>query len=100
MNLENSEIVDKLVDVGRLPASDRVDKDYLESFQALLREIDGDLDKSDSIRILQLLGPDDCFGLAWSIVHIAENCSEWPFFSEMSGVDPGWVRILEERSGL
>ena len=98
MRSANSKVVDELVKMGRLPSSDQADEGYLESFQALLGEVDGDLDKCDSIRLLQLLGPDDCFGLAWSIVHIVENCSEWPFLFEIPDIDPGWMSVLEERS--
>lgn len=95
---KNAELIDALVAMGRLPLSSEADPVFLESFQGVLEKIEGIVTKEDAVRLLKLLGPDDCFGLARSIIHASENCEELPSASELHGVETAWIDVINATS--
>jgi hypothetical protein len=90
--------VRKLIGLGRLPKSEDANPEFLEKFQEQLSSIEKPISDSEALELAKLLGPDDCYGLAWTIVHIIEDAPGWPIASAIVEVDVGWRRILTDRA--
>lgn len=48
--------------------------------------------------LVQLFGPDDCFGLAWSLLHLIETLPGWPSEDTLKGLHGEWIDRLRERA--
>jgi hypothetical protein len=40
---------------------------------------------------------DDCFGLAWSLIHLVETSPHWPLKQCLEGRDNPWIELLRLR---
>jgi hypothetical protein len=47
--------------------------------------------------LVKLFGPDDCFGLAWTLLHSIETAPVWPIESALDGQEGEWIDRLCER---
>jgi hypothetical protein len=86
-----------LVSLGPLPASSQAGVDHLRRIELALGEVNTPLSRSEAQALLGLFGPDDCFGLAWSLLHLIETA---PDLSEVIlNVDPSneWIERLHTR---
>jgi hypothetical protein len=45
-----------------------------------------------------LFGPDDCFGLEWSLVGLVETAPGWPLADCLENTDNEWIQGLEAAS--
>lgn len=87
-----------LVKLGALPRCEDADDDWLASFQRSLSEIEQPVSNEEAAELAKLLGPDDCFGMAWTLVHAIETAPGWPLEKAISEADEAWREILQERS--
>jgi hypothetical protein len=72
---------------------DLVDK-YADLIQSTQKPI-----SDDEVRVLvRLFGPDDCFGVAWSMLHLIESAPGWPLADCVKDTSNEWVRRLKERA--
>lgn len=69
--------VQNFVALGRLPAETAGSSEIAEHERAL-EAIEPPLADGEAKALLSCFGPDDCFGLAWSLVHLIET-SPTPF---------------------
>lgn len=71
--------VARLLDMGPLPdsATAATDSTRLEDYQRL-DGIRKPVSDEEAWALAALFGPDDCFGLAWSVVHLIESAPGWP----------------------
>ncbi|WP_163001307.1 hypothetical protein [Pannonibacter phragmitetus] len=91
-------IVAKLLELGPLPDSMNVDVVKLELFERLISQIDLPISDDDAKVLVTLLGPDECFGLAWTLVHIIETSPGWPLHDALNCNHNDWIETLKERS--
>lgn len=87
-----------LADLGRLPSADEVDPSFLEKFQGLLSTIQRPVTDQEAQTLVGLLGPDDCYGLAWTLVHIIEEAPGWPLSEAISKANGEWSEVLAARA--
>ena len=90
--------VTDLASFGPLPASDAADEATLERFSTALSAIAPPLNVDEATLLASSFGPDDCFGLAWTLVHLIETApqvsfSTLPFRTRRNQ----WVQLLEQR---
>jgi hypothetical protein len=53
---------------------------------------------NDDARVLvRLFGPDDCFGLAWTLVHLIETAPNWPLEDCLVVTENEWIKVLKQR---
>jgi hypothetical protein len=92
--------VHELVAMGPLPDSSSGSGDMLrlEEYQRLLGAIAKPVSDEESAALAGLFGPDDCFGLAWTLVHLVESAPGWPLLDRLPSVDNEWVSLLRERA--
>jgi hypothetical protein len=67
-------------------------------YQRLLASISPPLSDDEAGALATLFGPDDCFGLAWTIVHLVESAPGWPAGDNLASVENRWATVLRERA--
>jgi hypothetical protein len=90
--------IQNLAGLGRLPSADEVSPSFLEKFQGLLSAIQRPVTDQEAETLAGLLGPDDCHGLAWTLVHIIEEASGWPLSEAISKANGEWAEVLAARA--
>jgi hypothetical protein len=92
--------VQEFVAMGPLPdsASAAQNLGNLKKRQRLLDSIATPISVDEAEALAVLFGPDDCFGLAWTLVHLIETAPECPIVDRISASDNSWIAILQERS--
>lgn len=65
--------VARILNLGPLPGSEEATESILKEFEAALEGVSRPLSHSESIALLASFGDDDCFGLAWTLLHLMET---------------------------
>lgn len=81
--------------MGPLPSED-ADESTVQRFQDALERIDAPLTDEEATDLLSAFGPDNCFGLAWTLLHLIETA---PGGAAVDGLDSNnpWIACLQER---
>jgi hypothetical protein len=91
--------VRQLVDLGPLPSSDNAEAQSLDMRAKLIADIPRPVSREEALALMVCFGPDDAFGVAWSLLHLIETAlGGVPFEKEPSVDDNEWVRRLWNRS--
>lgn len=85
--------------LGAFPASNDVDVTKLELQEQLLGRVVAPISKEEARACAALLGPDDYFGLAWTIVHLMEGAPGCPLLDCLSVLHDEWKQRLLKRWG-
>ena len=83
--------------MGPLPESTASTAEELDKLEGSLGQIAPPVSEEEARALLRSFGPDDCFGLAWTLVHLIETAPN-PVLIEEPGESEGeWIRLLWER---
>ncbi len=91
-------VVDELVKLGPLPSSVKPDAAKLEKFQTLLTQVEPPISNDGARALVKLFGPDDAFGLAWTLLHLIETAPGWPLADVLDQVGNEWIDRLKQRA--
>ena len=69
----------------------------IETIQIMEDELN-DLSGANKPVEVKLFGPDDCFGLAWTLLHLIETAPGWPVESALVDLESKWIDRLRERA--
>ena len=89
--------VHELVRLGPLPSSEKPDMARMKRWQGLLAKVEQPISDGEARELVKLFGPDDCFGLAWTLVHLIESAPGWPLEDCLDGVEGEWADLLRQR---
>ena len=89
--------VERLVEIGPLPSSSAAIVPRLQELEALLAKVQTPVTDNDARALVRLFGSDDCFGLAWSLLHLIETAPGWPIADALHDLDGEWINRLRER---
>src|SRR5262245_47171618 len=89
--------VQKLSQLGTFPSSANPDTAKLQEFQDILSSVKDPISDDDARALVQLFGSDDCFGLAWTLLHLIETAPNWPLEDCLRNTGNEWVNRLKER---
>jgi hypothetical protein len=92
--------IEQLVEMGPLPDSATAAKNSarLEDYQRLIEAIEKPVSGQEAQALAKLFGPDDCFGLAWSLVHLIESAPDWPQLDRLPDSGNEWIELLRSRA--
>lgn len=90
--------IEELLKLGPLPCSTNADVAKLAQFQDLLSKIEQPISNEDARALIALFGPDDCFGLCWTLLHIIETAPGWPINEILFPTGNEWIDRLRERA--
>lgn len=88
----------ELVKLGPFPESEGVKLDVITRQERLLREITPPVTNAEARELIQLFGPDDYFGCAWTMLHLIETTPNWPLMDCLSNVSNEWIDRLKRRA--
>jgi hypothetical protein len=90
-----------LLSKGRLPSSNRSLQQIAE-WQEALEKIKPPISDEEAEALTALFPEtgDDCFGLAWSLIHLVETSPHWPLERCLEVVSNPWIVRLRQRSSL
>lgn len=93
--------VQGFIELGRLPSTEEVvvDGDRLEACGMRLHAIQPPVtDEEAGLLVGTLpLDDDDCFGLAWTLLHLIESAPGWPLDAILSNGEGEWVERMKGR---
>lgn len=88
------EAVRELAILGPLPGSASPDIAKLRKQENALRRVRKPISDDEARALIALFGPDDCHGLAWTLVHLIESAPNWPLDDCLRDADTAWVQQL------
>lgn len=90
----------QLLTLGPFPSDDDAEVDQLELIDALIKQINSPISDNEALALMKLFGPDDLYGLAWSLLHLIETAPNWPPRDVLDAIEAGsneWIDRLKER---
>ena len=93
--------IKELLDMGPLPSyavamqPDQLAK--LERYTQIIVSIREPLTDEEARALVRLFGPDDCFELEKSLVHLIESAPGWPLWDCLGDASNDWVQMLRQR---
>ena len=91
------ESVMKLQKLGPLPSSNDADPGTLEIWQDQVEKIKRPVSDDDVDILIRLFGPDECFGLMWTLIHFIETAPNWPMLALLKSLNGYPIDIMKER---
>jgi hypothetical protein len=88
--------IQQLVRLGTFPSSQQVDGNMIRQQEQLLRTIKGPISVEEAEELVRLFGPDDYFGLAWTVLHLVESAPGWPIEKCLSDTSNEWIVRLRD----
>jgi hypothetical protein len=92
--------VEEIVALGRLPDSAGASVEALQRLEDLFRRIRTPLTNDEARALMGGFGTDDCFGMAWSLLHAIETAPGWPLADVLGNIDNEWIERLRVRSSI
>jgi hypothetical protein len=86
----------QLIQLGALPASSTAEVDHLTNYDAALQRIPRPLSDEEACALVALFGPDDCFGMAWTLLHLIETAPSWPIDNCIKRATGPWAQHLRD----
>jgi hypothetical protein len=70
----------------------------MQAFEEQLSMVQTPLTDEEACALIKLFGPDDCLGLAWTLLHQIATAPGWPVESALVGLEGEWINRLRERA--
>lgn len=86
--------VAELVSMGPLPASNVAEEEDLNRREAALKAIPRPVSDEEALTLMSTFGPDECFGLAWTLLHLIETAPGRPPMPEEILRRSEWLRMV------
>ena len=90
--------VERLVSLGQLPAEASATVEQIDRIEVEFRAIVPPLSDHEARALVRLFGPDGCFGVASSLVHLIETAPGWPLLDCLEDSENEFVVSLRERA--
>ena len=88
--------VTALAALGPLPAAKSANDEKLLRQEMLLGAIQKPISDDEAKILIKLFGPDDCYGLAWTLLHLIESAPGWPIVDCLKELNNEWIRRLRD----
>ncbi len=89
--------VKEMLALGQLPESSS-DDSIIVQFETALDSIVRPINDKEAKALLRCFGIDDCFGLAWSLIHIIESSPNHPLNTKPGENENEWLKVLWQRA--
>jgi len=82
--------------LGPLPAAKPADLRRLKEIEVALQSISAPVSNDEARLLVKQFGPDDCYGMAWTLIHLIETAPGWPIDDCLENLSNEWVRRMKE----
>lgn len=79
---------------GPLPKSNNATEEDLDKRVVALRAIIPPVTDEESLALVETFGPDECFGVAWTLLHLTETAPNHPRPREEVFQRSEWLRTV------
>ena len=86
--------VSAFVQLVPLPKSRDAGQEQIKKLEEALNKITPPISREEAIALATVFGPDDCFGLAWSVVHLIESTPGEIPLDEIPQSENQWIVSL------
>ena len=83
---------------GRFPASGDVGEKAVAEYEELLSRVAAPVTDDEARKLTGLFGPDDFFGMAWTVLHLIESAPGWPIRDCLRDLGNRWIETLRDRA--
>jgi len=83
--------------MGPLPDSESATEEQLFRYEALFEDISVPVTDEEAEALAGLFGPDDCYGMAWTLIHIIETAPNRPVKAYQEYAEKEWIIHLRTR---
>ena len=90
--------IETLARLGPLPLERDATVEQLKEFEKALLAITSPIEDAEARQLVSLFGPDSCFGLAWTLLHLIETAPGWPLKDCLSNAANEWIARLRTRA--
>ena len=90
--------ISALVGLGPRPSSATATVPTMQAFEEQLSKVQTPVTDEEACALVKLFGPDDCFGLAWTLLHLIETAPGWPVEGALDSLEGEWIDRLRERA--
>ncbi|MCA3027947.1 MAG: hypothetical protein ING66_05030 [Rhodocyclaceae bacterium] len=90
--------ISAILGLGPLPSSATATAPTMQAFEDQLTRVQTPVTDEEACALVKLFGPDDCFGLAWTLLHLIETAPGWPVEGALDGLKGAWIDRLRERA--
>ena len=90
--------VEELEKLGPLPSEDEAEVAQLERIEELYRAIAKPITDDEARVLVELFGPDGCYGVASSFMHLIETAPGWPLKDCLEQMNNEWKIELRNRA--
>jgi hypothetical protein len=87
-----------LVGLGPLPSTGTATAATMQAIEEQLSKVQTPVTDDEACALVKLFGPDDCFGLAWTVLHLIETAPGWPVDGALYGLEGAWIERLRQRT--
>ena len=88
--------VRELVALGPLP-DEEAEEELIKRYEEPLLRITEPVTDEEARALVGLFGPDDCYGLAWTLLHLIETAPNWALEECLQDDGNEWIRWLRQR---
>ena len=88
----------ELTKMGKFPASKDADVALIRRRQELLSRVTQPISDGEAMELIKVFGPDDYYGLAWTVLHLIESSPHWPLMECLSDSSSEWTARLRNRA--
>lgn len=88
----------ELEQLGPLPSEDDAEVPQLKKIEALYRAIAKPITDNEARVLVELFGPDGCYGVATSLMHLIETAPGWPLKDCLAQRNNEWKIELRNRA--
>ena len=92
------EAINALLKLGPLPSSTTASVPTLQAFEGQLSKVQAPITDEEACALVKLFGSDECFGLAWTVLHLIETAPGWPVDAALDGIEGEWIDRLRQRT--
>ncbi len=89
-----------LLELGPIPSSAMATPATLRAIEEQLSKVQTPVTDEEACALVKLFGPDDCFGLAWTLLHGIETAPGWPVKGAFDNLRGEWIDRLRERAPM
>lgn len=90
--------ISALLALGTLPSSATTSIPTMQAFEEQFAKVQTPITDEEACALVKLFGPDDCFGLSWTLLHLIEAAPGWPVEGAFDGLEGEWIDRLRERA--
>lgn len=88
----------ELAQLGPLPSENEAEVTQLKKIEAFYRAIAKPITDNEARVLVELFGPDGCYGVASSFMHLIETAPGWPLKDCLAQLNNEWKIELRNRA--